>query len=233
MPVTVLPALTIFDCDGVLVDSELIALTVISLMMGERGHPMDVAACQAAFMGMHNADIIRAMESRLGRPLPDDEGATMRARMIARLERELQPIRGVASALARLDGPRCVASSSDRERIRLTLRLTGLDRFFGEHIYSGTEVAHGKPAPDLFLHAARTMGVAPARCIVVEDAVAGVQAGVAAGMPVIGFTGGSHTDPSHAERLRAAGADLVIAAMTDLPDALAGMVRKLRVSGVA
>ena len=214
-------SLTIFDCDGVLIDSELIALTVISLMMGERGHPMDVAACQLAFMGMHNADIIRAMEARLGHALPADEGATMRARMIERLERELRPVRGVADALARLHGPRCVASSSDRERIGLTLRLTGLDAFFGDHIFSGTEVARGKPAPDLFLHAARAMGVAPARCVVVEDAVAGVRAGVAAGMPVVGFTGGSHTDPGHAERLRKAGALLVIGTMADLPDALA------------
>ncbi len=213
--------LTIFDCDGVLVDSELIALDVLSIMMGEYGHPMDVAACQDAFMGRHNADIVRGIEARIGRALPSDEGLRMRARMIDRFGGELRAVAGVADALARLTGPRCVASSSDRERIALTLRLTGLDGFFRGHIFSGTEVAHGKPAPDLFLHAARTMGVAPRDCVVVEDAVAGVRAAVAAGMPVVGFTGGSHTDSGHAGRLRAAGARMVIADMAELPGALA------------
>ncbi len=217
--------LTIFDCDGVLIDSELIALDVLSLMMGECGHPMSVAACQDAFMGLHNADIIRAIEARLGRALPADEGARLRARIIDRFHGELRAVEGVAAALARLDGPRCVASSSDRARIALTLRLTGLDAFFGEHIFSGTEVAHGKPAPDLFLHAARAMGVDPSDCVVVEDAVAGVRAGVAAGMPVVGFTGGSHTDAGHAGRLRAAGAAVVIARMDDLPGALVEAAR--------
>ena len=217
--------LTIFDCDGVLIDSELIALDVLSLMMGEHGHPMDVAACQDAFMGLHNADIIRAIEARLGRALPAEEGARLRGRIIDRFHDDLRAIEGIAAALARLTGPRCVASSSDRERIALTLRLTGLDGFFGDAIFSGTEVAHGKPAPDLFLHAARAMGVDPSECVVVEDAVAGVRAGVAAGMPVIGFTGGSHTDPGHAERLRAAGAAIVIARIDDLPGALAEAVR--------
>jgi HAD superfamily hydrolase (TIGR01509 family) len=214
--------LIIFDCDGVLIDSELIALDVLSVMMGRFGHPMSVSACQDAFMGMHNADIIRAIEARIGRSLPADEGSRMRAGMIERMRRELKPVTGVADALERLHGPRCVASSSDRDRIALTLDLTGLSRFFGDHIFSGTEVAHGKPAPDLFLHAAATMGVAPRDCIVIEDAVAGVRAGIAAGMRVIGFTGGSHTNASHASRLRESGAGPIIAAMTDLPDAIAG-----------
>ena len=209
--------LTIFDCDGVLIDSELIALDVLSQMMGEFGVPMSVAQCQDAFMGMHNADIVRAIETRIGRALPDDEGPRMRLRMIERLKTELLPVSGVADALAQMDGPRCVASSSDRERIALTLALTGLERFFGDHIFSGTEVEHGKPAPDLFLFAARMMGVAPTNCVVIEDAVAGVRAGIAAGMRVIGFTGGSHTNASHADRLLAAGAQTIVTHMADLP----------------
>ena len=213
--------LTIFDCDGVLVDSELIALRVLSEMMAGFGQPMSVPACASAFMGMHNADIIRAIEARIGHSLPADEGTRMRARMMELMKRELQPIPGVAAALARLDGPRCVASSSDRERIGLTLWLTGLDGFFGDHIFSGTEVAHGKPAPDIFLHAASTMGVAPHDCVVIEDSTMGVRAGMAAGMRVIGFTGGSHTDEGHAERLREAGAERVIATMAALPGAIA------------
>ncbi len=168
--------LLIFDCDGVLVDSELIALEVLSAMMGEYGHAMDVAACRDAFMGRHNADIIRAIEARIGRALPG-EGQVMRARMLERLRRELQPVQGIADALARLPGPRCVASSSDHERIAIALALTGLTAFFGPHIFSGMDVAHGKPAPDLFLHAARSMGFAPSDCVVIEDSVTGVLAG--------------------------------------------------------
>ena len=212
--------LTIFDCDGVLVDSELIALQVLADMMDEFGTPMSVDACRDAFMGRHADDIVRGIEARVGRALPG-EGPRMKARMLARLRRELAPVPGIARALARLDGPRCVASSSDPARIRLTLELTGLAGFFGDSIFSGTEVAHGKPAPDLFLHAARAMGVTPADCIVVEDSVLGVEAGIAAGMPVIGFTGGAHAYPGFAERLREAGAAHVVAHMNDLPTALA------------
>lgn len=219
--------LIIFDCDGVLVDSELIALGVLSDVMGEHGVPMTVGECQDAFMGMHNADIVRAMEVRLARAL-EGGGSGLRARMIARLERELQPVPGVADALARLDGPRCVASSSDHARIALTLELTGLSRFFGPHVFSGTEVANGKPAPDLFLHAAAAMGTPPGDCIVVEDSVMGVRAGVAAGMPVVGFVGGAHANAGFAERLRAAGAQAVIEHMEALPSAIAAVAPTAR-----
>lgn len=212
--------LTIFDCDGVLVDSELIALEVLSVMMSEAGMPMSVDACRDAFMGRHAADIAQAMEGLVGRPLPG-ERARMRERMQARLKGELVAVPGIARALQQLDGPRCVASSSDPARIRLTLELTGLSGFFGDHIFSGIEVARGKPAPDLFLHAAATMGATPDACVVIEDSVLGVQAGVAAGMPVVGFTGGAHAYAGFAERLRDAGAAAIVTHMDDLPAALA------------
>ena len=211
--------LLIFDCDGVLVDSEWIALDTLSTMMGEHGHPMSIAECRDAFMGLHQADIARGIEARVGRALPG-EAARMRARMLARLEHELRPVAGVANALARLDVPRCVASSSDLARVKLTLQWTGLDGFFGDHIFSGMDVAHGKPAPDLFLLAAAHMGHAPADCLVIEDSTMGVRAGVAAGMRVVGFTGGSHTDIGHADRLRDAGAGTVIASMAELAGAV-------------
>lgn len=211
--------LLIFDCDGVLVDSEGIALEELSRIMAEHGHPMDAAACGTAFLGKHADDIARGIETLVGRPLPG-QAAEMRRRMLVRLERELRAVPGTAEVLARLKGPRCVASSSDPERIRLTLRWAGLHAFFGEHIFSGLEVTHGKPAPDLFLHAARHMGYAPRDCVVIEDSVAGVAAGIAAGMRVIGFTGGSHTDPGHAARLTAAGAGSIISRMRVLPEAL-------------
>ena len=211
--------LLVFDCDGVLVDSEVVALEELSIMMAEHGHPMNVAACRDAFLGKHNDDIARAIEHVVGRALPG-EAARMRSRMLARLERELQPVPGAAALLARLDGPRCVASSSDRERIAKTLRWAGLDGFFGGHIFSGLDVARGKPAPDLFLHAAASMGFAPPECVVIEDSVAGVEAGVAAGMRVIGFTGGAHTYDVHAARLTAAGARRIATSMEDLPEAI-------------
>ena len=215
--------LLIFDCDGTLVDSELIALEVLSDLMGELGAPMSVAACLEAYMGKHNEDILLEIERRTGRSLPPGEGGRMRERMLGRMRSELQPVSGAADALARLGGPRCVASSSDPARIALTLELTGLARFFGPHVFSATQVAHGKPAPDLFLLAARTMGFSPRDCLVVEDSVAGVSAGVAAGMAVVGFTGASHAGPGHAEPLRRAGANLVVDSMAALPDAVASL----------
>ena len=214
--------LLIFDCDGVLVDSELIALEELSAILAENGYAMDVAACGEAFLGRHVGDILAGIETRLGRPLPGGAPGMAR-RMLTRLERELKPVPGVAALLDRLDGPRCVASSSDRARIAATLRWTGLDSFFGSHIFSGLEVARGKPAPDLFLHAAAQMGVPPAACVVIEDSVFGVAAGVAAGMPVLGFTGGSHSDAGHAARLLSAGAQRVVARMDDVPAALVGL----------
>ena len=214
--------LLIFDCDGVLVDSEWIALEVLADMMSEYDHPMSVDACRDAFMGRHSADIVRGIEERVGRVLPG-EGARMRARMLARLERELQPVVGIHAALDRLVHPRCVASSSDHDRIRKTLAWTGLDGCFGENIFSGMDVEHGKPAPDIFLLAAARMGVAPADCLVIEDSEMGVAAGRAARMRVVGFTGGRHTDPTHADRLLAAGAALTVDAMAKLPAVIARM----------
>lgn len=213
--------LLIFDCDGTLVDSELIALTVLSDLMARHGLPMSVAACLDAFMGKQNDDIVAEMERRLGRTLPPGEGRRMRALMIVRLEAELQPVPGAAEALRQIAGPRCVASSSDPARIALCLEKTGLAPFFGSHIFSAAQVAHGKPAPDLFLLAARSMGFMPQDCIVIEDSVAGVEAGLRAGMHVLGFAGASHVAPDHPERLVAAGAAQVILAMADLPAAIA------------
>lgn len=213
--------LLIFDCDGTLVDSELIALEVLSDMMSELGRPMSVAACLDAFMGRHNADIVLEIERLIGRALPRTAGDDMRERMLARLRAELQPVTGIAELLRRLGGPRCVASSSSLPRIAESLELTGLAPFFGAHVFSASQVANGKPAPDLFLFAAAQMGVSPRDCLVIEDSVAGVEAGVAAGMAVIGFTGASHADDHHGERLAAAGARSVVASTADLGAAIA------------
>jgi HAD superfamily hydrolase (TIGR01509 family) len=216
------PTLLIFDCDGVLVDSELIALQILSRVMHDYGVAMSVAECRDAFMGRHNADIVRLMEARVGRDLPG-EAARLRAFMMKTFEHELQPVPGAAAALAALpDVPRCVASSSDRDRVRQTLQWTGLLPFFGEAIFSGTEVTRGKPAPDLFLHAANSMAFAAHQCLVIEDSVAGVAAALAAGMHVFGFTGGAHIDATHAMALVDAGATAVLSDMAMVPDAVRG-----------
>lgn len=127
---------------------------------------------------------------------------------------------GADAALSAIHALKCVASSSHHERIALALRVTGLAHHFGDAVFSSTMVERGKPAPDLFLHAAKAMGVEPAHCIVVEDSVAGVAAGKAAGMAVIGFTGGSHCGPDHRHLLVTAGADRVIHDMSELPQAV-------------
>jgi HAD superfamily hydrolase (TIGR01509 family) len=152
--------------------------------------------------------------------LPADFAETLNRTLFARFESELQPIPGVRDAILALPHRRCVASSSLPERIAFSLRLTGLDDLF-EHVFSASEVARGKPAPDLFLHAATRMGAVPDQCLVIEDSTAGVQAARAARMNVIGFAGGGHCGPDHAGKLRDAGATFIIDHMSELPNVVA------------
>jgi HAD superfamily hydrolase (TIGR01509 family) len=213
-------ALIIFDCDGVLVDSEIIAHTLMAQMMTGLGHPMTTAEAVQKFAGRSLVDILSLLEASLGRSIPDDLGQRYGRLLLERLGRDLKPIAGVKAAIAALPYPRCVASSSSLERIRLSLEATGLASLFGANIFSATQVAHGKPAPDLYLFASRRMGAAPERCVVVEDSALGVTAGRAAGMKVIGFTGAAHATLDAAQRLAAAGACSVISSMIDLPAAV-------------
>jgi HAD superfamily hydrolase (TIGR01509 family) len=159
--------------------------------------------------------MIARIEAERGCTLPDDFTEQVNRALFARFETDLKPIAGVREAILSLPYRRCVASSSVPERIALSLRVTGLADLF-EHIFSSTEVPRGKPAPDLFLHAAHRMGARPEECLVIEDSPAGVQAAIAAGMRVIGFTGGGHCGPDHAERLRQVGASTIIERMADL-----------------
>jgi HAD superfamily hydrolase (TIGR01509 family) len=184
--------LVIFDNDGVLVDSEPISNRLLAAYLTELGHPTSYEDSIRDYMGsaMHRVHDL-ALE-RTGRRLPEDFDEVFHARVFAAFERELRPVPGVTGVLEELaaDGvPYCVASSGSHERIRVGHRTTGLDRWFtDERIFSSEDVGRGKPAPDLFLHAARRMGVAPGRCVVVEDSPLGVRAAVAAGMDVYGFT---------------------------------------------
>ncbi|MFE8950211.1 HAD family hydrolase [Streptomyces sp. NPDC007856] len=184
--------LIIFDNDGVLVDSEPISNRHLAAYLTELGHPTSYEDSIRDYMGSAMHRIHELVLERTGQRLPDDFDDVFHARVFAAFERELQPVAGVAGVLEKLaaDGvPYCVASSGSHARIRVGHRTTGLDRWFEEdRIFSSEDVGRGKPAPDLFLYAAECMGVAPERCLVVEDSPLGVQAAVAAGMTVYGFT---------------------------------------------
>ena len=208
--------LLIFDCDGVLVDSEPIANEILSETLTAIGRPITARECMRTQVGRSLADILRETEALVGHALPGNVAEDMNARLFARFRQELRAIAGVAEALAALPGPRCLASSSRPERIDLALSVTGLASCF-QHRFSAIQVARGKPAPGLFLLAAREMGATPARAIVIEDSVAGVVGARAAGMRAVGFVGGGHAGPDLAARLTAAGAEHVIAEMRDLP----------------
>lgn len=212
--------LVVFDCDGVLVDSETIACEVVAELFTSLGYPLGFEDVRRDFIGISTAGMCRTLEARFGRPLPEDMPERLLAAELAAFDTRLTAIPGVADALEALAGPRCVASSSDPPRIRRSLELTGLLHHFDPHLFSAKMVARGKPAPDIFLHAARMMGAEPAHCVVVEDSVPGVTAARAAGMTVLGFTGGDHCAPGHDARLRAVGADHVFADMRELPGLL-------------
>ncbi|MFG2952020.1 HAD family hydrolase [Streptomyces adustus] len=195
--------LVIFDNDGVLVDSEPISNRLLAAYLTELGHPTSYEDSIRDYMGSAMHRIHDLVQERTGRQLPPDFDDVFHARVFAAFERELKPVPGVADVLSKLtaDGvPYCVASSGSHERIRVGHRTTGLDRWFDEdRIFSSQDVGRGKPAPDLFLYAAERMGVPPRKCVVIEDSPLGVQAAVAAGMDVYGFTA-----MTPAERLAAA-----------------------------
>ena len=184
--------LVIFDNDGVLVDSEPISNRLLAAYLTELGHPTSYEDSIRDYMGSAMHRIHELVLERTGQRLPVDFDDVFHARVFAAFERELKPVAGATDVLEELaaDGvPYCVASSGSHERIRVGHRTTGLDRWFDEsRVFSSQDVGRGKPAPDLFLYAAERMGVAPERCVVVEDSPLGVQAAVAAGMDVYGFT---------------------------------------------
>ncbi|MBX3578426.1 MAG: FGGY family pentulose kinase [Rhizobiaceae bacterium] len=216
------PELVIFDCDGVLVDSEPISIRVLVDLIASAGHAMDEGAAYAAFLGRSMASVSELLAQH-GLTVTEQHLDRMRSDLYDRFRRELKPVQGVAEAILALECPRCVASSSSPERIRLSLQLTGLIDLVEPNLFSASMVARGKPEPDLFLHAARAMGVEPSRCLVIEDSPAGIAAAKAAGMRVFGFTGGSHAGAAGlATALAAAGPELIFDDMLDLPGLVKG-----------
>lgn len=202
------PALVIFDCDGVLVDSERLLVPIDAAILGELGWAITEEEVVRRFLGRSAEECDRDIEAHLGRPIPPEVADEVARRYEEAFRTSLQPVPGVVAALDALEArsvATCVASSSTHERLRLMLGLTGLlDRFEGR-IFSATDVARGKPEPDLFLFAAESMGVAPPDCVVVEDSPYGLRAARAAGMPAVAFAGGLVPR----ERLELDGATLV------------------------
>ncbi len=217
--------LVIFDCDGVLVDSEPIINRAHADVLTNCGYPITERDLVERFCGMSDAEMLAIIERELGRALPLSYTERVGVMIENGFCRSLAAIEGGAEALDALRLPICVASSSAAEQIRRKLELTGLlDRFGQNNLFSAAMVARGKPAPDLFLYAAQRLGAPPGRCLVVEDSPAGIEAACAAGMTAIGFCGGSHCGPEHGSRLQARGAALVIDDMHKLVAGISKLV---------
>lgn len=219
-----MPDLVIYDCDGTLIDTE--------TLYGE----VSLAACHAlgltewtidhyvdSVVGIPWSDAIKIIEAAHGRALPTDFEQKIEDAVALRLESELRALPGVREALGAIGGRRCVASSTSLAPLRRNLAITGLIDLFDPHVFSASQVARGKPHPDVFLYAAAQMDVQPQHCLVIEDSVPGVRAALAAGMRVVGFTGVSHDRPRSTARLAEAGAIAVIDDFTDWPALVAGL----------
>jgi len=206
-----LSALVIFDCDGVLIDSEIIFGRVLGQCLIAADFPITMAEAMLLGFGKNRITLTAEIEARFGRTLPDGFFETFRAHVDVAFAGELTAI------------PGCVASNSHLDRVRHALSITRLLPLFDPHVFSASQVARGKPAPDLFLFAARQFDAPREHCIVVEDSTVGVEAAVAAGIPVVGFCGGGHCPADHAERLMAAGCSRVFAGMPDLAAFLCGV----------
>jgi HAD superfamily hydrolase (TIGR01509 family) len=211
--------LILFDCDGVLVDSEIIAAEVESKLLRDNGFEITAEEMCIRFAGLDWKNILLTVEKEAELPL----SAALIDKSEALLDRALsirvKMIEGVRTALSRLTEQRCICSNSSSKRLEMMLTKVGLKPYFEGHVYSAKDLGpdRTKPKPDIYLHGAKQFDADPARCLVIEDSVHGVHAARAAGMRVIGFTGGSHTYPTHADRLTDAGAETVISRMAELP----------------
>lgn len=188
--------LVIFDCDGVLIDSEPIANRVLAERLEAIGISLPLAEVMRRFVGRTRAGCLELANELSGRELPPGFAEDWDAALFAAFDRELKPIDGVVDLLRGLALPFCVASNSSPERMRASLRAARLSPFFPGRMFSAAEVAKPKPAPDLFQHAAKSLGAVPSRCVVIEDTPTGVRAAVAAGMTVFGYASGAHSDPA-------------------------------------
>ena len=214
--------LVIFDCDGVLVDSEAISSRIFRDCLAELGVALTLEEAMLFGIGKSSTTFAAAIEQEFGITLPAGFIEGRRAQIMNAFTSELRPIEGIPELLAALKLKRCVASNSHIDRVRQALTTTRLLPHLDPHIYTAAMVAHGKPAPDLFLYAAAQHGVLPERCLVVEDSLSGVVAALAAGMPVVGFVGGSHIRAGHADAMRDAGCVEVFGRMDEVATFLDG-----------
>lgn len=214
-PTMTRPDLIIFDCDGVLVDSEVLSCQCLSEVLAGYGIDLRVDHALDLFLG-RNLEAVLSHYGALGRVLPPQFSTELKAAVRAAFLTALCPIEGISSVLDGLPTPACVASSSDFDRVSFSLSLTGLTTHFGERIFTSQMVRRGKPAPDLFLYAAAAMQTEPSRTLVIEDSASGVRAAKAAGMAAWGFVGGSHYRSRDGRALLCnAGADRVFRRMAD------------------
>lgn len=209
--------LIIFDCDGVLVDSEIISCRACAATLTRHGYPITAEQVHDRFLGRSSRDMCAEVEAELGRAMSADFDADLLDELLRAFAVDLKAMPHLAAALDAIRQPVCVASSGPPAKIEASLSRVGLYDRFAPNIFSARQVRRGKPAPDLFVFAAEAMGAPPARCLVIEDSVSGVIGATAAGMTVAGFSGGSHCRPGHAATLRAAGAAASLDDMAQLP----------------
>jgi HAD superfamily hydrolase (TIGR01509 family) len=207
----------ICDCDGVLVDSEVIADRVMLDVLTETFPGIDLAPSVRTAFGQQTSRFLAGLEAQFGIAMPPNFVDTIEARVSLELARSVSPIAGVRDALMRCGLPVAVVSNSRMERVRASVRRAGLDEIVGERVFSAQQVARPKPYPDVYLLAAETLGVEPARCLVVEDSIAGLTAARAAGMKTVAFVGASHIPAGYAQVLRDTGVTRIMAHMDELP----------------
>jgi len=221
------PELIIFDCDGVLVDSELIANKLLAEHLTKHGFPITDEESRNRFIGYSMDKIIKEVRAE-GVNLPDEFESFLKQADHAAFTSELKAVSGVADTLSQLPHLKCVASSGAPVKIEKNLALTGLiDYFEPNHLFSAHMVKNSKPAPDLFLHSANYFSVDPKNCLVIEDTALGIQAGLAAGMSVFGFVGGSHCDDAYVALIEKTGIRTIFNRMRQLPTLIANLVRTL------
>lgn len=221
------PDLVIFDCDGVLVDSEIIAARVEAELITRAGYEISPEEISESYAGLTFKDILLKVEEKANIPFQASLITQAEELVDMRLRADVRAIDGVHEAVAAVTAPRCICSNSRAERIEFMLnKIRLLPLFAADRIFSALETptAMPKPAPDVFLHAARTLGANPRNTFVIEDSVHGVHGAKAAGMRVIGFTGAAHSYPGHADQLTEAGAETVIRRWADLKSVLAALV---------
>jgi HAD superfamily hydrolase (TIGR01509 family) len=211
----------IFDCDGVLVDSEAISMTIDQRLLAEQGVMISEAEMHQRFVGLTFQGMINWIEADIGRPLPPDLETRKDALMLDVYRRELKAIPGVPAMLERMPLPKSIGTNGPRARALEALKIIGIDQHFGDRLTTFEDVKNGKPAPDIYLLAAKRAGFAPEQCLVVEDSLTGVKAAVAAGCPTFGFTGSHLHRSAHGSALTDLGAKLVFDDMADLPGLVA------------